>query len=211
MYAGLPLTGALGFAASTSDFYTMMPSDLEAPVVGAYDGTPPAGRPNFYVQESLTAFNFRVRTFTAGANCGVGGTLSAATLVSQTSYTTPSGNIVPQPGTTNHLDSLGDRVMQKVQYRKVGSTESLWVVHTTRGGASATTRPQWAQIMSQAGQLPLRPLSSKSMHPIRQFIAGWVASRQTSKVTSQSATPPRMRQIQIFRASNIRVVSQAIQ
>ena len=113
MYAGLPLTGALGFASSTSDFFTMIPSDLEAPIVGGYNGTPPAGRPNFYVQESLTAFNFRVRTFTAGTNCGGGGTLSAPTLVTQTSYT-GSGTRVPQPNTTNTLDTLFDRMMQKV-------------------------------------------------------------------------------------------------
>src|SRR5207244_2610946 len=85
---------------------------------------------------------FEVRKFTAGTNCGGGGTLSAATNVSQTSYTVPGSNIVPQPNTTNTLDSLGDRLMQKVQYRKVGSDESLWLVHTTRGGSAATTLPQ---------------------------------------------------------------------
>jgi hypothetical protein len=68
MYAGLPLTGALGFLSSTNDFYTMLPSNLEAPIVGGYNGVPPAGRPNFYVQQSLTAFNFQVRTFTPGVN-----------------------------------------------------------------------------------------------------------------------------------------------
>jgi hypothetical protein len=151
MYAGLPLTGALGFAASTSDFFTMMPSDLEAPVVGTYDGTPPAGRPNFYVQESLTAFNYRVRTFTAGTNCGGGGTLSAATTVPQTSYT-GSGTQVPQPNTTNTLDTLFDRMMQKVQYRKVGNAESLWVVHDSQN-SGATNRPQWAQINVTGGTI----------------------------------------------------------
>jgi hypothetical protein len=196
MYAGLPLTGALGFAASTSDFFTMMPSDLEAPIVGTYDGTPPAGRPNFYVQESLTQFNFRVRTFTAGANCGAGGTLSAATLVSQTSYTTPSGNIVPQPGTTNLLDSLGDRVMQKVQYRKVGSTESLWVVHTARGGTSATTRPQWAQINVTGGTIATTPAQQQIYAPdttIYRWMGGIAADIQGNVAlgySTSNATSP---------------------
>jgi hypothetical protein len=163
MYAGLPLTGALGFAASTSDFFTMIPSDLEAPIVGAYDGTPPAGRPNFYVQESLTAFNYRVRTFTAGTNCGGGGTLSAATTVSQTSYT-GSGTRVPQPNTTNTLDTLFDRMMQKVQYRKVGTTESLWVVHDSQN-SGATNRPQWAQINVTGGTIVTTPVQQQIYGP----------------------------------------------
>ena len=163
MYAGLPLTGALGFAASTSDFFTMIPSDLEAPVVGDYNGVPPAGRPNFYVQESLTAFNYRVRTFTPGTNCGGGGTLSAATTVSQTSYT-GSGPRVPQPNTTNTLDTLFDRMMQKVQYRKVGSAESLWVVHPVQNSGQ-TNRPQWAQINVTGGTIATTPVQQQIYGP----------------------------------------------
>ena len=165
MYAGLPLTGALGFIVNTIDPFTMIPSDLEAPIVGAYNGVPPAGTPNYYVSESQTAFAFEVRKFTAGTNCGGGGTLSAATNVSQTSYTVPGSNIVPQPNTTNTLDSLGDRLMQKVQYRKVGSDESLWLVHTTRGGSAATTRPQWAQINVTGGTIATTPVQQQIYTP----------------------------------------------
>ena len=143
----------------------MIPSDLEAPIVGAYNGVPPAGTPNYYVSESQTAFAFEVRKFTAGTNCGGGGTLSAATNVSQTSYTVPGSNIVPQPNTTNTLDSLGDRLMQKVQYRKVGSDESLWLVHTTRGGSAATTRPQWAQINVTGGTIATTPVQQQLYTP----------------------------------------------
>src|SRR5438552_6697592 len=151
MYAGLPLTDALGFIANPTDPFTMIPSDLEAPVVGGYNGTPSAGTPNYYVSESQTAFAFEVRKFTAGTNCGGGGTLSAATNVSQTSYT-GSGTRVPQPNTTNTLDTLFDRMMQKVQYRKVGSVESLWVVHDVQNSGQ-TNRPQWAQINVTGGTI----------------------------------------------------------
>jgi hypothetical protein len=83
----------------------------------------------------------------------------------------------------------------------------------TRRAAELVQRPgrSGPRLMSQAEQLPRRPCSSKSMHPIRQFIVGWVASLRTFKVTSRSATPLRMRPVQIFRASNTRVVSRAIQ
>ena len=125
------VTGSLGFTASTTDFFTMIPSNLSAPGVS---GLPPAGTPNYYVQESLTVFNFKVRKFNVGPNCGGTGTLGAATNVSQAVYT-GSGVGVPQPppaAASNTLDPLIDRMMQKVQYRKVGSAESLWVVHTVQ-------------------------------------------------------------------------------
>ena len=46
----------------------------------------PPGTPNYFVSESQTAFAFEVRKFTAGPNCGAGGTLSSPVNVSQTSY-----------------------------------------------------------------------------------------------------------------------------
>ncbi len=164
MYAGVPLTGALGFAPSTNDFFSMIPSNLSAP--GA-SGLPAAGTPNYYVQESLTAHNFRVRTFTAGTNCGspagAPAVLSGLTIVNQTSYD-GSGTGVPQPNTTGTLDPLFDRMMQKVQYRKVGSTESLWVVHTVQN-SGATERPQWAQIDVTGGKINPTPVQQQIYGP----------------------------------------------
>ncbi len=120
----------------------MIPSNLSGKSATAL----PANTPNYFVSESTTAFDFEVRKFTAGASCGGGGTLSTAANVSQTSYTTPGAPIVPQPGTTDLLDSLSDRLMQKVQYRKVGAAESLWVVHSVQTSSTSTVQPQWAQI-----------------------------------------------------------------
>ncbi len=75
-----------------------------------------------------------MRTITAGA-CNTGGTISAATAVAHATYSAVGSNIVPQPPpatNSNLLDSLGNRLMQRVQYRNIGGTESLWVNHTTR-------------------------------------------------------------------------------
>jgi hypothetical protein len=67
--------------------------------------------------------------------------------VSQTIYAFSELINVPQPNTSNKLDNLEDRLMQKVQYRKVGAAESLWVVHNVQNSPpSVTVRPQWAQI-----------------------------------------------------------------
>ncbi|HEX8917855.1 MAG TPA: hypothetical protein VF898_05105, partial [Chloroflexota bacterium] len=165
LYAGGALTGSIGFAASTSDYFTMIPANLSAP---GTNGLPPGGTPEYYVQESLTSWAFLVRTFTPGTNCGGGGTLSAATSVSQASYTDPGSNIVPQPSpatSSNTLDTLGDRIMQKVQYRRVGSAESLWVTHTFRSSRSGPTGSQWAQINVSGGVISTTPAQQQLYDP----------------------------------------------
>src|SRR4029434_585745 len=90
------------------------------------------GTPEWFVSESFSVFAFEVRKFTPGPNCGGGGVLSALTNVPQTSYNAVAGfgSVVPQPGTGTPLDNLADRIMQKLQYRKVGATVSLCVAAT---------------------------------------------------------------------------------
>jgi hypothetical protein len=97
--SGAALTEGLGFINNTADPFTMIPSNLRGSLP---DSLPPPGTPNYFVSESTNKYAFEVRKFTAGPNCGGGGTLSAATNVSQTSYTPPVppidgyGAVVPQ-------------------------------------------------------------------------------------------------------------------
>ncbi len=160
MYAGAALTGTIGFIASTTNPFTMIPSNLRGTSAGAL---PPSGTPNYFVSESQTLFTYEVRKFTPGPNCGAGGTLGAATNVSQTSYTFLGTNNVAQPNTAIGLDNLGDRLMQKVQYRKVGSAESLWVTHSVQVGS--TVRPQWAQIDVTGGTISTTPVQQQIYSP----------------------------------------------
>jgi hypothetical protein len=164
LYSGGPLTFALGFIMNFINApspFTMIPSNLRGVLPGQL---PAPGTPNYFVSESTTLFSFEVRKFTAGANCGGGGTLGAATNVSQTSYTGFPGVEVPQPNTTNLLDAIGDRLMQKVQYRKVGSSESLWVVHTVQNIGS-TVRPQWAEIDVTGATVDTTPVQQQIYAP----------------------------------------------
>src|SRR5207249_1262268 len=125
----------------------------------------PAGTPNYFVSESQTLFAFEVRKFTAGPNCGAGGTLGTPTIVAQTSYTFASGAVAPQPGTTIKLDIIDDRVMQKVQYRKIGAQESLWVAHVFRTSTSGVTGVQWAQIDVTGGIVSTTPSQQQNYAP----------------------------------------------
>ena len=142
MESGATLTGSnssLGYTASTTDLFSMVPSNISGAKGAA--NLPPVGTPNFFVSESTTAYAFYVRRFTPGAGCGAGGTLGVPTILTHASYS--FGSSVPQPSPGVGLDALEDRIMQKVQYRRVGAAESLWVVHTT---ATSPVRSHWAQI-----------------------------------------------------------------
>jgi hypothetical protein len=158
--SGATLTASLGVINNNADPFTMIPSNLLGSSTGAL---PAPGTPNYFVSESETAFAFEVRKFTAGLNCGSGGALSTATNVSQASYNANGAN-VPQPGTTTTLDALYDRLMQKVQYRKVGSAESLWVVHIVQAPGNPDT-PQWAQINVTGGTIVTTPVQQQIYAP----------------------------------------------
>ncbi|MCC6381462.1 MAG: hypothetical protein IT304_03090 [Dehalococcoidia bacterium] len=163
MYSGAALRWGLGVLAyPANNVASMFPANLRAI---ASSSLPPPNTPAYFVAESVTAYSWDVRKLTPAANCE-GGTLSAATSVSQTSYPFPSsGESVTQPGTTNKLDNLMDRVMQKVQYRKVGSAESLWVTHTTYNSTDATHRPQWAQLNVTGGTISATPVQEQMFAP----------------------------------------------
>jgi uncharacterized repeat protein (TIGR01451 family) len=173
LYSGAPLTWSLGFLDSANNnIFTMIPSNLR----GLAPASRPAlGTPNFFVSESATGSAFEVRKFTAGPNCGSGGSLGAATLVSQDLHTVPctdntcnNADIVPQPGTTNKLDTVDDRLMQKVQYRRVGGNESLWVVHTVIPGTNnfgANTALQWAELDVTGGTVATVPVQQQIYSP----------------------------------------------
>jgi hypothetical protein len=138
---------------------------------------PPPGTPNYFVRNASQT-SFGIRRFTPGAFCAGGGTISATTTVSHASNGNIGGNIVPQPNTTRVLDSLGDRIMQKVQYRKIGNDESLWVIHNARPQAGSNLRPQWAQINVTGGTIVTTPVQ-QGIHAPDTTLYRWMGSIAT--------------------------------
>lgn len=164
--AGNTLSWTIGFLPyPTYPIFTMIPSTI----LGASPGSlPPAGTPNYFVSESQINWGFEVRTFLTSSNCSVGTFNAAPVLVSQTAYNDAflsAPSIVPQPSTTTKLDSLGDRLMQKVPYRKIGSSESLWVVHSVMTSPTSTVRPQWSQIDVSGGTIKTTPVQEQIYAP----------------------------------------------
>jgi len=130
MLAGLPAT-AICFQLSTS-YGGLLPSDLD----GATD--PPFGAPNYFMNlgsNSLNLWKFHVDFATAGNS-----TLTGPANLPVASFTdacNDGGTCIPQPGTSQQLDSLGDRLMYRLAYRNFGSYEALVATHSvsaTGGG-----------------------------------------------------------------------------
>ena len=121
----------------------LLPSDM--------DGTtaPPSGSPNYMIYfgtNNLNLYKFHV-DFTTPSNS----TFTGPTVISVAAFTPlcSGGTCVPQPGTTQKLDSLADRLMYRLAYRNFGSHESLVVNHsvTVSGGGGV----RWYEIQNPSG------------------------------------------------------------
>jgi len=164
LYSGAALNWSLGWLPPASNAFTMIPSNNQGS--GANAAQP--GTPNYFVSQSGSLFAFEVRTFTAAPDCGAGGTLSAPTNVSQAHYVFQQGAVVPQPNTLNRLDMIDDRIMQKVQYRRLAGTESLWVTHPVGTGtpnSPGNIAMQWAQIDVSGGTIATSPVQQQIYAP----------------------------------------------
>ena len=137
------------FQLSTS-FASLLPSDVD----GATQ--PPAGSPNFLLSLSSTNvlrfWRFHV-DFTAPANS----TFTGPTNITVAVFTRACGGgvCVPQRGTKNKLDSLGDRLMYRLAYRNFGNHEALVVNHSVAAASSSSgqTGVRWYELRNGSGPL----------------------------------------------------------
>ncbi len=121
----------------------LLPADLDG------NTAPPAGSPNylmFFGTNNLNLFKFHVNFTTPASSTFTGPTVIPVTAFSPLCG---GGTCVTQPGTTNKLDSLADRLMFRLAYRNFGSHESLTVNHSVTVGSSGGVR--WYEIQNPAG------------------------------------------------------------
>jgi len=138
MLAGTAATQVC-FQLSTA-FGGVLPSDI--------DGTtqPPAGSPAFFVDfgtNDLELWQLTNLNFTNGT-----GTLTGPTTIPVAAFSPAcnGGTCIPQLGTAQKLDSLGDRLMYRLAYRNFGDHEALVVNHSITSGTSVAVR--WYEIRS---------------------------------------------------------------
>jgi hypothetical protein len=111
----------------SASFASLLPADLDGVA-----SPPPAGSPNYLLNfgtNSLRLWKFHV-DFATPANA----TLTGPTTIAVAAFSPACGGgaCVPQPGTREKLDSLGDRLMYRLAYRNRGGTETLVVSHSVK-------------------------------------------------------------------------------
>jgi hypothetical protein len=134
----------------TNFYYSLLPSDFDGSTA------PPAGSPNYYMSLQLPGSNtldfwkFHVDWSTPANSTFTGPTALTVAGFTEACDGSPNGlTCVPQLGTTQQLDSLGDRLMYRLAYRNFGDHESLVVTHSVNAGGAVGAR--WYEIRNPAG------------------------------------------------------------
>jgi hypothetical protein len=131
--------------ATTSNSYaSLLPADVEGstfPAAGA--AVPLLSISSTALQSWRYSINWTAGTATLTGPSNVAGVTSFSRACS-------GGTCIPQPGTTNKLDSLADRLNYRLSYRKFGDHESLLVNHAV--AANSATGIRWYELRNAAGQ-----------------------------------------------------------
>ena len=128
----------------TTVAHSLLPADIEGSTL------PPAGSANPMLSigtSSMSAWRYSVN-WAAGT-----ATLTGPTTVSGvTSFSRACGGgaCIPQPGTSQLLDSLGDRLNYRLSYRNFGTRESMVVNHAV--ATSGRTGIRWYELRNASGQ-----------------------------------------------------------
>lgn len=126
-----------------STYGGVLPSHLTGPSL------PPSGSPNYVLGLGATNSTLAFWKFHVDWTTPANSTFTGPTALSVASYTeacASTGTCIPQTGTTQKLDSLGDRLMYRFAYRNFGDHESLVVNHSVTAGSSVGVR--WYEIRS---------------------------------------------------------------
>ncbi|HLN53789.1 MAG TPA: GEVED domain-containing protein [Prolixibacteraceae bacterium] len=120
-------------------FGSLLPADFDGVV-------PPAGSPNYLAE--LTTSSLRIWTADINWSSPSSSTLNYSNLPVQSyNYT---GITINQPGTSQTLDPLSDRLMYRLQYRNFGTYESMVTNHTVNvGNGQAGVR--WYELRKSGG------------------------------------------------------------
>jgi hypothetical protein len=128
----------------TTAGHSLEPADLEGTTL------PPAGSPNLLMSMTSTAIQF----WRFAVNWGAGtGTLTGPINVSGVaafSRACGGGACIPQPGTGQDLDTLSDRLMYRLSYRKFATHEAMVINHSVTSGTGVGIR--WYELRNAAGQ-----------------------------------------------------------
>lgn len=140
------MTGAalrsIAFTTGTS-YFSIFPS-----TAGIASAMPPAGTPNFFFSNYGITNGVRMWKFTTNWATPSASSFTGPTAITTAAYTKPSAS-VPQLGSTETLDTLGDRIMAEPWYMNIGGTQSVWLNFTVVSGS--VTGVRWMEIRTPGG------------------------------------------------------------
>jgi hypothetical protein len=132
-------------------YASLLPADLEGKTL------PPAGTPNYVLNRGTNALN--LWKFTPNFASPASTTLTGPTSIAVNPFTAAcSKACIPQPGTSQKLDVLGDRLMYRLGYRNLGTREALTVNHSVVAGS--VTGVRWYEIDVTGGAASVRQQST---------------------------------------------------
>jgi len=129
----------------SSAYASLLPSDVDGPT------PPPTGSPNYVMHidpesGTLNIWKFHV-DFATPANSTFTGPISIPGTAPFQGPCIDIRECIPQPGTTQKLDALGDRLMYRLAYRNFGDHESIVATHTVVAG-TGNTGIRWYEVRS---------------------------------------------------------------
>ena len=163
-----------------------LPSDLDGPTPPT-DGTPGL----FLTWQNNNPGQLFLRKLKLNFGTGTA-SLSAATKIPVANSSLACGNggtCVPQKGTVDLLDSLGDRLMYRMAYRKFSDHERVVVNHAVGSGSRVAVR--WYEILDPSGAVSVhqqgtfapdttyRWMASAAMDKLKDIAIGYSASSST--------------------------------
>ncbi len=167
----------------------LLPADL--------DGTtpPPAGAPNYMVAFDDTANNgLNLWKFHVDWTNSANSTLTGPTKITTAAFSPAcgGGTCIPQPSTTQQLDSLADRLMFRLAYRNLGSYESLVVNHSVTVGSTASG-VRWYEVRSPGGTPTLFQSGTFSPDTTARWMGSIAQDQQGNMLLGYSASSSSVR------------------
>jgi hypothetical protein len=164
-----------------------LPSDLDGATA------PTDGEPGFFLNfnpnslSSLTLYQLKPDFANPGSS-----TLTGPTDLPVAAFQEAcgGGTCIPQPGTNRQLDSLGDRLMYRLAYRRFGDHEAMVVNHSVVAGSSVGVRwyeldaftPGAFSVSHQGTFAPdsaYRWMGSMAMDQVGDIALGYIVSSST--------------------------------
>jgi len=173
--------------AGLGDSYSLVPAGFRT------GSPPPSGRDEFLISVDSPAtggvtltqvhgWKFHVdfgtpanSTLGLGANHTPNANVAVAGFVD--AFTSTGTLLVPQNGTAQKLDTLGDKIMTPLVYQNQAGTESLWASQTViQNYPNGPTAIRWYQMNVTGGNFPATPLQQQSWTNGNDGLWRWMPS-----------------------------------